>query len=69
MEGSRRPVYDLWNDQAFGAEPVLRECLSIREKAPKKDDRRIAEPDAGHDSKAVMWRAKVNDMDPTTQPK
>ena len=21
MEGSRRPVHDLWNDQAFGAEP------------------------------------------------
>ncbi len=26
------------NDQAFGAEPLLRECLSIREKALKKGD-------------------------------
>ena len=33
----------LKNDQAKDAEPVLRECLSIREKAPKKNDQRIAE--------------------------
>ncbi len=33
----------LKNDQAKEAEPVLRECLSIREKARKKNDQRIAE--------------------------
>ena len=31
------------HDQAKDAEPVLRECLAIREEAPKKDDSRIAE--------------------------
>ena len=31
----------LENDQAKEAEPVLRECLSIREKALKRNDRRI----------------------------
>ncbi|MCZ6654453.1 MAG: hypothetical protein O7D91_15670 [Planctomycetota bacterium] len=33
----------LKNDQAKEAEPVLRECLSIREKVLKKDDWLIAE--------------------------
>jgi hypothetical protein len=33
----------LKNDQPKDAEPVLRECLAIRENVLKKDDRRIAE--------------------------